>query len=221
MDAARRAADAVIFDCDGLLLDTETLWSGIERDWCAANGVPYGAEVKHALIGTTPLGTAEILAGLSGRVNDAVQILDELDGMERARSAQGIDAMPGARELVDVVAARVPVYVASNGGPESLPRHLAAAGFADLVDLCVGQADVARGKPAPDLYLEAARRVGVAPGRCAAIEDSATGMASAREAGMYVIAVPTLPGEYQADWRVESLADPELVAWARSLGASS
>ena len=79
--------------------------------------------------------------------------------------------------------------------------------------------EVARPKPAPDLYLRACELLGVEPSRCVAFEDSATGAASARAAGLYVIAVPSLPGELEHDWLLDSLADPELLAWVESLPA--
>jgi len=115
--------------------------------------------------------------------------------------------MPGAVEAVRAIAARWPVAIASSSNPELIDVVLRASGLAEVVRIAVSSEEVARGKPAPDVYLEAARRLGVAPTRCAAVEDSHNGIRSAKAAGMRVIAIPNVhfpPGE-------DALAEADVV----------
>jgi HAD superfamily hydrolase (TIGR01509 family) len=124
-----------------------------------------------------------------------------------ARYGEAPPLIPGAAEAVRAIAARRPVGIASSSNPELIEVVLRASGLADVVLVAVSSEEVAHGKPAPDVYLEAARRLGVAPSRCAAVEDSHNGIRSARAAGMRVIAIPNAhfpPGE-------DALAEADVV----------
>ena len=145
--------------------------------------------------------------------------MDELDELVMEEALAGRPPRPGALELVGrLLQAGVPVGVASNSQREFVQRTLAGAGLLDgRFAVVVSVEDVEKPKPAPDIYLEACRRLGAEPGACAALEDSPTGVQAAVAAGMYVIGVPyftgaQLPGSHLL---AGSLADPQV---ARALG---
>ncbi|GGK19805.1 haloacid dehalogenase [Pilimelia terevasa] len=203
--------DGVVFDCDGLLVDTEPCWFAAERSIFAEYGRVYGHAEQAQLIGTQYRAAAARMAAMLGRPQDAAPIADRL----LARTAEAIrrdcQAMPGARELVGACAARGPVAVASNSPRALVDLSLAAAGFAALP--VVTADDVPAPKPAPDVYLAACAALGVRPARAVAFEDSPTGARAARAAGLYVVAVPSLPDQpIDADLTLASLADADLPA---------
>ena len=118
------------------------------------------------------------------------------------------EPLPGARELVTALCGRRPIGVASNSPRELLRTALDRGGFGDDFDAVIGADEVERPKPAPDLYLRACELLGVRPSEAAALEDSVTGSAAARAAGLFVIGVPSLPGvELEADLVADSLCD--------------
>jgi HAD superfamily hydrolase (TIGR01509 family) len=123
----------------------------------------------------------------------------------------GAAPLPGARELVEALVGRTPIAVASNS-PETFVRAaLEAAGLAAAFTTVVTADQVAEAKPAPDTYLAACDRLGAGPARSVALEDSPTGVAAARAAGLYVVGVPSLPGVVlEADLVAESLAHPDV-----------
>jgi HAD superfamily hydrolase (TIGR01509 family) len=206
-------AGAVVFDCDGLLVDTESGWSRAESAIFAEHGFGFGAEQKALLIGKTLEDGAAAMAAYFGRPDDAAAIAGRLHELVARELAAGADALPGARELVAAVRERVPVAVASNSPREFVDAALASAGL-EFGEVLAAE-DVARPKPAPDLYRAASARLGVPPERCVAFEDSRTGVASARAAGMFVVGVPSLAGiALDVDAVFGSLADPALVEWA-------
>jgi HAD superfamily hydrolase (TIGR01509 family) len=205
--------EAVVFDCDGLLVDTESGWSRAESAIFAEHG--FGAEQKALLIGKTLDDGAAAMASYFGRPGDAAAIAGRLHELVARELAAGADALPGARELVAAVRGRVPVAVASNSPRKFVDAALASAGLAFEFGEVFAAEDVSRPKPAPDLYLAACARLTVEPGRCVAFEDSRTGVASARAAGMFVVGVPSLAGvTLDVDAVFGSLADPALTEWA-------
>jgi HAD superfamily hydrolase (TIGR01509 family) len=211
-------AEAVVFDCDGLLVDTESGWSRAEAAIFAEHGFGFGAEQKALLIGKTLEDGAAAMASYFGRPADAAQIADRLHELVARELAAGANALPGARELVAAVRERVPVAVASNSPRRFVDAALASAGLAFEFRQVFAAEDVSRPKPAPDLYLTACARLAVEPGRCVAFEDSRTGVASARAAGMFVVGVPSLAGvTLDVDAVFGSLADPALVEWAAEI----
>jgi len=211
-----RRFQAVVFDNDGLLLDTEAVWTRAEEDLFARRGRVFTVEHKRALIGTSRTTSAVILEAMLDCPGEGEALADELHGLVMAEALRGVSPREGAVELVDALrAAGVPLAVASNSRREFVERVL---GGADLLngrfDAVVTADDVAEPKPAPDLYLSACSALGASPERSAALEDSPVGVASALAAGLYVVAVP-----YFADTQIDgasltarSLADPEVAA---------
>ncbi|WP_190108606.1 HAD family hydrolase [Streptomyces cinnamoneus] len=211
--------EAVVFDCDGLLVNTEDCWTVAEAAIFAAHGHPFGPAQKALVIGRTVEAAGEAMAHYFGRPGAGTEIAAELLRRVRDELAGGAKALPGAIELVRACRAAVPVAVASNSPRELLDTALGSAGLADCFPHSFAADEVHSPKPAPDLYLTACAALGVAPQRSVAFEDSATGIASARAAGLYVAVVPSLPGTgLDHDWLGTSLAAPELLAWAGELG---
>ena len=207
---------AVVFDNDGLLLDTEAAWTRAEEDLFARRGRAFTTEHKRALIGSSPTTSAVMLEAMLDTPGEGEALMDELHALVMAEVLAGVPPRPGALELIDALrAAGVRLAVASNSRREFVEHALRTAGLADgRFDVVVTADDVAAPKPAPDLYLSACSALGAAPERCAALEDSAVGVASAVAAGLYVVAVP-----YFADTPIEgasltagSLADSEVAA---------
>jgi HAD superfamily hydrolase (TIGR01509 family) len=211
--------DAVVFDNDGLLLDTEDAWTRAEEALFERHGHRFTAEHKRALIGSSRSTSAVKLEAMLDLPGRGEALMDELHELVMEEAAGGVPARPGALELLGAVrAAGMPVAVASNSSREFVDRVLSMAGLLDgHFDAVLTADDVERPKPAPDLYLATCAALGVAPERAAALEDSPTGAASARAAGMFVVAVPYFPDTPidGASLIADSLADPRV---ARALG---
>ncbi|MEU9050277.1 HAD family phosphatase [Streptomyces sp. NPDC048384] len=212
------APQAVVFDCDGLLVDTEVCWTRAETKIFAAHGHGFGPEQKALVIGRTLAGAGEAMADYFGRPGAGAELAAELLDLVRQELAGGAEALPGAVELVKACARAVPVAVASNSPRELLDTALGSAGLADFFPVSFAADEVTAAKPAPDLYLEACAALGALPDRSVAFEDSATGIAAARRAGLYVVVVPSLPGTgLDHDHLASSLGDNALVDWAEGL----
>lgn len=207
----------VVFDCDGLLVDTEPSWTVAETAVFAQRGLPYGPAEKEIFIGRSLADTVVLMARIFDEpgAEDALAV-ELLDTVRQVIAAQA-EAMPGALEIVAAVGARVPMAVASNSPRPVVEVALARGGLRELFEVVVSVEDVAAPKPAPDLYATACARLGVTPMGSVAFEDTVTGLASARAAGMRTVGVPTLSGiEFPADWVVARLDDPALMEWVRS-----
>jgi HAD superfamily hydrolase (TIGR01509 family) len=206
--------DAVVFDNDGLLLETEACWTRAEQALFGRRGRTFTLDHKRELLGTA----AEIAAAKLERMLDAPgegpAILVELHELVLEEVARGTEPRPGARALVDALRGRVPLGLASNSPRPFVERALATAGFDGAFAVVLSADEVPRPKPAPDLYVEACARLHAEPGRAVALEDSPTGVAAARAAGMIVVGVPSLPGVALdgADVVAGSLADPAVRA---------
>jgi HAD superfamily hydrolase (TIGR01509 family) len=210
------ARAAVVFDNDGLLLDTEEAWTRAEETLFARRGRVFTVEHKRSLIGSARVAAAMKLEAMLELDGEGEVLMDELHELVMEEALAGVAPRPGALELLEwLVGAGVPVAVASNSQREFLERTLGAAGLLDgRFATVVSVEDVTHPKPAPDIYLEACRRLGADPCASAALEDSPTGVAAAAAAGMYVVGVPyfaggELPG---SDLLVDSLADPAVAA---------
>jgi HAD superfamily hydrolase (TIGR01509 family) len=182
---------AVIFDMDGLLLDTETLWHRAEIELFGRHGGEFTWDDKLAVIGTNFGFTASYFAKRLGRpaaegealVREMVEIMHgELQGEVAGR--------PGAVELVERLRGRTRLGLASNSPRMLVDTALATAGLVGAFDAIVTSDDVEHAKPEPDLYLLACERLDVAPGEALALEDSPSGIAAAKTAGLTCIAVP-------------------------------
>ena len=208
------ARAAVVFDNDGLLLDTEEAWTRAEQTLFARRDRVFTVEHKRSLIGSARVAAARKLEAMLELAGEGEALMDELHELVMEEALAGVAPRPGALELLERLSgAGVPVAVASNSQREFVQRTLGGAGLLDgRFATVVSVEDVAHPKPAPDIYLEACRRLGAEPGACAALEDSVTGVTAAAAAGMYVVGVPyfaggELPG---SDLLVDSLADPEV-----------
>jgi HAD superfamily hydrolase (TIGR01509 family) len=187
---------AVVFDNDGLLLDTESVWTRAERDLFARRGLDFTPADKRELVGTS----AEIAGGiLERRLEEPGRgpaLIEELNELVVAELEHGVEAMVGARELLHELKRRgTPLGLVSNSPLAFVRRSLEIVGFGDHFEVVVSAHEVAEPKPAPDPYLEACRRLEVEPGlEVVALEDSPTGVAAARAAGLTVIGIPSLEG---------------------------
>jgi HAD superfamily hydrolase (TIGR01509 family) len=212
----RRMPAAVIFDNDGLTLDTEHTWTRAEAALYARYGAEFTLDHKREMLGMSGARsglTMERHLDQPGRGRELHAELRELVHAEL--EGAGVEPMPGALDLIAALRDRgVPVGLATNSGREFATRALRAAGIQDRFDAVVSAEDVEHPKPAPDVYLEAAARLGADPARCVALEDSQTGVAAARAAGMTVVGVPSFPGIdlAAANLVAPSLRDPRV--WA-------
>ena len=200
----------VVFDCDGLLLETEIGWTRAETTLFARYGRTYGPEDKHLTIGKSLPAAAQIFADLLPAAPDPDTVLHELVELAAEEFRHGVEPMPGARQLVEDLHGTRPLAVATNTFRRLLDLALAGAGLDGRFDVMVAGDEVANPKPAPDLYLEACRRLGVPPTDAVALEDSPSGVAAGKAAGLFVIGVPYLPDFTldEADLVVPSLKDP-------------
>jgi HAD superfamily hydrolase (TIGR01509 family) len=188
--------DAVVFDNDGLLLDTESVWTRAERDLFERRRIEFTPEHKRELVGSSAEVAGGILERRLGEPGRAVELIEELNELVVAELEHGVEAMVGARELLRELKRRgTPLGLVSNSPLGFVWRSLEIAGFVDRFDVVLSAHEVAAPKPAPDAYLEACRRLGVQAGpSVVALEDSPTGVAAARAAGLTVIGVPSLEG---------------------------
>jgi HAD superfamily hydrolase (TIGR01509 family) len=209
---------AIVFDCDGLLVDTEPAWTVGETSVFAENGFEFGPEQKRLVIGKSLVHATADMADYFGRPGTGAQLIDRLVELVEQQLLLGVPALPGAEQLLDAIGDRVPVAVASNSSRKFLALSLAGAGLADRFTVTVSSEDVDHPKPSPDLYLEAFTRLGAEPAHGVAAEDSATGIASARASGAFVLAVPSFPDEtVDGDYIAGSLADAAVLEWGRSV----
>jgi HAD superfamily hydrolase (TIGR01509 family) len=203
--------DAVVFDNDGLLLDTESVWTRAERDLFERRGLDFTPADKRKLVGTSAEIAGGILERRLGERGRAGELIEELNALVVAELEHGVETMIGARELLGALQGRgTPIGLVSNSPLPFVLRSLELVGFEDRFDVVLSAHEVAAPKPAPDPYLEACRRLGVTPGPgVVALEDSPTGVAAARAAGLTVIGVPSIEGVALAEAHhlAESLLD--------------
>ncbi len=195
---SRRIVSAALFDLDGTLIDSEPTYYESERAFLARYGIDYDEGMAQAFIGR---GAVEMFRELERLFPDGP--LSSLPFEERLRrkdeaylalAVGRVRPFPGARALAEALAGRgVPLAIASGSTPEVIRAMARQAGLGALFSAIVSASEVPRGKPEPDVFLEAARRLGVAPGRCLVVEDSRHGVAAALAAGMACVALPA-PG---------------------------
>ncbi|MCW2897513.1 MAG: hypothetical protein QOH87_4831 [Trebonia sp.] len=181
---------AVVFDMDGVLIDSEPVWERVRRNFVATRGGQWRDDAQDRLMG---MSTAEWSAYLSedfGLRLAAPQVAELVIAAMAAEYRAHLPLLPGAVGAVRDLSARWPLAVASSAPKSLIDAVLDASGLRPAFAAAVSSEEVARGKPAPDVYLEAAARLGVPPAACAAVEDSANGLRSAAAAGLAVIAVP-------------------------------
>jgi HAD superfamily hydrolase (TIGR01509 family) len=201
---------AVVFDMDGLLLETELLWHQAETELFARHGAEFSWDDKMAVIGTSFGFTADYFADRLGVPRQrGPALVDEMAVLMHEQLRRQVEGRPGAVELVERLRGRTRLGLASNSPRSLVDVALATAGIADAFDAIVTSDDVERSKPAPDLYLLACERLGVLPADALALEDSASGIAAAKAAGMTCIAVPQFAETEvtAADRVIDSLED--------------
>ncbi len=207
----RRMPVAVIFDNDGLTLDTELTYTRAEAALYQRYGTEFTLDHKREMLGTSGVKSGLAMERHLDQPGRAAELHDELRELVHAElDGAAIEPMPGARELIAALRAHgVPLGLATNSGRKFATRALRSAGVFECFDAVVSAEEVEHPKPAPDVYLEAAARLGADPAGCVALEDSATGVSAARAAGMTVVGVPSFPGLdlAAANLVVPSLAD--------------
>ena len=206
---------AVVFDCDGLLLDTESVWQTAEDRVVAAHDAVLREGDAALLHGSTIEVAAELIARRSGHDEQVVRA--DLHREFDRELAGGIRTMPGAAEILQLTGAKVPLGCASNSWLDSLEDKLRLGGLREHFTVLEASDTVERPKPAPDMYAAAARALGAEPAQALALEDSGTGATAARDAGLRLIAVPV--GGHPAppaDLALTDLTDPDLRAWIAS-----
>ena len=204
--------EGVIFDLDGVLLDSEHVWDEVREQLARERGGRWHERAQREMMGMSSLEWSRYMHDEIGLSEPREEISAEVVRRLEALYREQLPAMPGAREAVDRLAEHWPLALASSSNRELIVLALELLGVADRFRAIVSSEEVARGKPAPDVYLEAARRLSVSPARATAVEDSHNGIRSAKAAGMRVIAIPNRrfpPGEdalAEADLVVETLA---------------
>ncbi len=197
--------EAVVLDLDGVLLQSEEVWDAVRERYVREAGGRYDDEVQRAMMGMSAPEWSRYLHEEAG-VREDPEVINR-DVVERMLEAyrSELPLLPGAVEAVRRTAESFPLALASSSNREVFEAVLDLAGIADCFSTTVSSEEVPRGKPAPDVYLEAARRLGVKPERCAAVEDSHAGIRSAKSAGMRVVAIPN--ANYPPDDEALELAD--------------
>ena len=191
---------AVIFDLDGVILQTEEVWDEVRGRYVVERGGRYDEQAQRAMMGMSAPEWSRFLHVELGVPGTPEQISADIVRLMEARYRERLPLIPGAPEAVERLARRWPLGLASSSNRPLIDAALELSGLARLFAATVSSEEVARGKPAPDVYLEAARRLDVEPGDCAAVEDSHSGIRSAKAAGMRVIAIPnpTFPPDPEA-----------------------
>ena len=182
--------EAVVFDLDGLLLDTEELWDEARREIAGERGGRWRPEAQRAMMGMSSPEWSRYMHDVIGVPDSPDEIADEVVERMTELYRRQLPLIDGAIEAVHRIGSRWPLGIASSSNRPLIDLFLELTGTRDLFEATVSSEEVAGGKPAPDVYLEAASRLGVPPEACAAIEDSENGIRSAAAAGMRVVAIP-------------------------------
>lgn len=196
--------DAVVFDLDGVIVDSEPVWEEVRRAYVAAHGGSWQPDTQRRLMGMSTGEWARYLSGELGVRRSPEQVADEVVREMARRYTEHVPLIDSADEVVRRLAARWPLGLASSSPTRLIAAALDATGLTGAFGATLSTEETERGKPAPDVYLTVARRLGVDPTRCAAVEDSSNGVRSAAAAGMKVVAVPH--GSYPLDPDAAGLA---------------
>jgi HAD superfamily hydrolase (TIGR01509 family) len=180
----------VVFDLDGVLIDSEQLWDEVREQLARERGGRWSEQAQADMMGMSSTEWSRYMHDVIGLAESPEEINAEVVRRLLARYRESLPLLPGAVEAVERLAERWPLGLASSSNREVIDAVLELAGIAGYFRATVSSEEVEHGKPAPDVYLEAARRLGVDPSSCAAIEDSRNGIRSAHAAGMRVIAIP-------------------------------
>lgn len=182
--------EAVIFDMDGTLIDSETVYIAGMQEAARTLGLALPLDLCHAMVGVPRDGCNVLLLEHYGQDFDLTVFRGHYSNSVQRQMSERVPVKPGVVELLDFLGDRnLPLAVATSANRETATRNLGRAGLLDRFKVLTARDDVPHPKPAPDLYLEAARRLGVAPGACVAFEDSSIGILAAHAAGMRAVMV--------------------------------
>jgi HAD superfamily hydrolase (TIGR01509 family) len=182
--------EAVVFDLDGVIVDSEPVWEQVRRRVVTEHGGRWALDAQQRLMGMSTGEWARYLSqDLGVGLPPETVAATVIEGM-RNRYREGVPLMPGAAGAVRALARRWPLGLASSSPPALIDAVLDGAGLRECFTVALSTEQVRRGKPAPDIYIAVTARLGRPPGRCAAVEDSTNGLLSAAAAGLRVIAVP-------------------------------
>jgi HAD superfamily hydrolase (TIGR01509 family) len=184
------AIEAIVFDMDGVLIDSERTWEAARKALVVQSGRPYPPEATRAIMGMSAPEWARYLQHELGVDLPEAQIQGAVVARVAHDLREHLDLMPGAVACVRAVAAHWPLAIASSANHALIELVLDLAGLRDAFRVVVGAEEVARGKPSPDVYLRACELLGADPRRSVAVEDSSNGIRSGHAAGMRVIAIP-------------------------------
>ena len=184
------ALEAVVFDMDGVLVDSEEIWDEARRDLALERGLAWPESAQRDMMGMSSLEWSRYMHERVGLAETPEEISAEVVRRLEDLYWRHLPLLEGAVQAVERMAKRFRLGLASSSNRPIIELVLELAAIADRFEVTVSSEEVARGKPAPDVYLEALRRMEVAPARAAAIEDSTNGLLAARAAGMFVVAVP-------------------------------
>lgn len=221
--------DAVVFDLDGVIIASEELWDEVRENLARERGGRWSAQAQADMMGMSSTEWSRYLHEVVGLPESPEEINREVVRRMLGRYSDHLPLIDGAVDAVKRLAARWPLGLASSSNRELIDHVLELSGLASCFKVTVSSEEVERGKPAPDVHLEAARRLGVEPSRSVAIEDSASGIRSAHAAGMHVVAIPNRAFPPPADVLalasivLESIKelDPEVVREAGRLSTAS
>jgi HAD superfamily hydrolase (TIGR01509 family) len=182
--------EAVVFDLDGVLLDTEERWDEARRRLAEERGARWPDDAQRAMMGMSSPEWSRYMHDVIGLAEPPEEISAEVVRRLEALYRERLPLVPGALDAVRRIGDRWPLGIASSSNRPLIKLFIELTGTRELFRATVSSEEVERGKPAPDVYLEAARRLGVDPAKCVAIEDSENGIRSASAAGLRVVAIP-------------------------------
>jgi HAD superfamily hydrolase (TIGR01509 family) len=182
--------DAVIFDLDGVLVDSESVWDAARRETSLQHGGHWPADAQSTMMGMSSTEWSSYMHNDLGVKLEPEQISQDVVSRMETLYRKDLPLLPGGCDAVIALAAQWPLGLASSANRPIIELVLELSGLRSYFAATVSSEEVAHGKPAPDVYLEAARRLDVEADRCAAVEDSSNGLRSAAAAGAIVIAVP-------------------------------
>jgi HAD superfamily hydrolase (TIGR01509 family) len=182
--------EAVIFDLDGILIDSEHVWDEVRQRLAEERGGRWNENASRDMMGMSSIEWSRYMRDVVGLEEEPEEISAEVVRRLEERYRTEIPLIPGAEQAVERLGARWPLALASSSNRELIDLVLTESGVGGFFRASVSSEEVARGKPAPDVFLEAARRLDADPTRCAAIEDSENGILAAKAAGMRTIAIP-------------------------------